>query len=76
METLDIARVGICEENRSPEMVLRRDIFIPEGSNVVESVWGSLSKIISFRYLLSWQQISTYGFEPLLWRHTKWGQNP
>ena len=25
---LDIARVGICEENRSPEMMLRRDIFI------------------------------------------------
>ena len=28
VETLDIARVGIREENRSPEMMLRRDIFI------------------------------------------------
>ena len=25
---LHLARVGICEENRSPEMMLRRDIFI------------------------------------------------
>ena len=28
VETLDIARVGIHEENRLPEMMLRRDIFI------------------------------------------------
>ena len=28
VETLDIAQVGIYEENRSPEMMLRRDIFI------------------------------------------------
>ena len=27
METLDIARVGIREENRSPVMMRRRDIF-------------------------------------------------
>ena len=28
--------------------------FIPEGSNVVETVWWSLSKSISFLYLLFW----------------------
>ena len=60
---LYLAHVQIYEENRHgsadyctlslPSGLSRKGVLVPEGSNVVETVWWSLSKIISFLYLLS-----------------------